>query len=65
MKKLSPTTMNYTEVPLVLILATTILLVKDHALERKDAKIKVSVFVNFMVDSLKKRRSHQNFCVSL
>ena len=36
---------------------TTILLVKDHAPERKEsfyAKIKVSAFVNFTVDRLKK-----------
>ena len=37
---------------------TTILLVKDHASERKEslyAKIKVSTFVTFTVDCLKKK----------
>ena len=37
----------------------TILLAKDHALEKKElfyAKIEVSMFVNFEVDHLKKKR---------
>ena len=38
---------------------TTILLVKDHAPERKElfyVKIKVSTLVNFVVDRLKKKK---------
>ena len=53
---------DYTEV-LVLFLCerdpTTILLAKDHAPEKKElfcAKIKVSAFVNFEVDRLKKMK---------
>ena len=63
--------MNYTEVLLVLALEGSYYdsVVKDHALERKKmfcANIKVSIFVNFTVDHLKKDKKMKKstiFCV--